>query len=412
MSPLSHARGWLLRRQEVLYPALDGVSFVLLYVYLVLAGNWVDASAFGQLNSLTALLTFLAAAGAAIQFIVARRLARDVSTPLGDLWVLDAALTLPLVLPFLLPLPEAWRLSAVDTVGPVSFAALVLVAAQIGVFRGVLQGRQRFFALWASQLAGHVARLAVLVAVAAGGATLATVWWSVIAAEVAHLVAVVIACQSAGGDLWTRIRPIPVRRDVVVDVLRVCAAQLAVAGLLSVDLILAGENLGAESGAFATANRFGRVFCFLSASVAVVLLPRFARQQSAGRGLGTLTLGAAAVSVPVSLVGAVVLVPLMRWMFPDAVVPSTALTVWELGANLGLAVIQVLVTWHVAQSRRWYAVIVGLAGVVLVAALQLGPATPLYYAQASLVVFWMTALVLSRADVTTDTVESEAIDAP
>ena len=251
----------------------------------------------------------------------------------------------------------------------------------------------------ASQFVGHAARIGVLVVVALDRVDLVTAWWSVIGAEVAHILALLFFCVRSGTPLWPRIRPLRPTREAVTGLLLVCGAQLAMAGLLSIDLIMAGENLGAQSGAFATANRFGRIMCFVSASIAVVLLPRFAR----GRANRAVVLGltglAAVLSLPISVGSSMVLMPLMPLLFPPEVVPSVTVMTWEVGASVGLAVIQVLVTWHVAQARRWYPLVVALSGAVFVGVLHLGPPTAVYYAQASAGVFWMAAVALSVIDV-------------
>ena len=392
-------RSWTQRHHKALYPFLDGLGFVVLYIYLIVAGNRLTPMAFGQLNSLSALYGFLGAIGVSVQYIVARRIAKDGERAnIGELFALSMVIAAIVSVPFLIPLPRDIQLDAVWLVGSGTLALLIAVSTAISFMRGIIQGQERFIVLWMAQMTAHVLRLGCFLAMSEAQTSLQVAWVAIILGEVGHLI--FITCVLARGEWRSLLRMTD--RNVwrqLPEMFGVYLANLGLLFLLSVDVVLAAEFLGVESGPYATANRYGRLLYFVGASVAIVLLPQFAKRALTRRVLFQGWLVAAAVTPVLSFIGAMVASPTMYWFFPESLVPSIGLISWEFGANFGLAVCHILVTWHIAQERKWYVWILGFWGAVTTGVLIFGPSTGFFYAQSTAVLFWVAACCLAWFDV-------------
>lgn len=344
------------------------------YLFHVVVSRLLGPSDYGALAALLAVLLVLSIPFAVIQTTVAERTAA--------LRAADDSHGLETLPPRLLKTmgPFAWTagvlvavvgapvLSAflhVDLVASLMLAPYVVASVPASVAQGILQGQQRFVALAGFQLIATLLRLGFGVGfVSAGlgvtGALLGTVVAAALVVPLAfRLVRVKLATLTAA------------RRglDTLRGELRPALFGLTSFWLLAeADMALARHYLAPEaSGYYSSAGLLSRALLFLPTAVGIVAFPRFvsSRGDPAAR-LRWLRASAAAVGVlaGVGFVGLFVLrEPLVRIAFGDRFLPAADLLPILAVAMGWLAVVNMLVYFHIAAGSRAY--VISLAGVAV-----------------------------------------------
>jgi glycosyltransferase involved in cell wall biosynthesis/O-antigen/teichoic acid export membrane protein len=251
----------------------------------------------------------------------------------------------------------------------VLLAPYVVASVPISIAYGVLQGRLRLRALAALILLGVGLRLALGVSfVVAGlgipGALLGTVLATALPIPIAFWI------LGVNRSAWAR------ARRALADVRGELGAALY--GLTSFwilaefDIALARHYLGGqEAGYYSSAAIMARALLFLPAAVGIVAFPRFVEARTDAKAqLRWLRLSVAAVGI-LGLVGGIALTvlrePLITLAFGDRYLPGASLIPVLAIAMACLAVVNVLVYFHIAVGSRAYLISVG--GVVVEAAL-------------------------------------------
>jgi glycosyltransferase involved in cell wall biosynthesis/O-antigen/teichoic acid export membrane protein len=288
----------------------------------------LGAGGFGALAALTSLLLILAVPGAAVQLAMAREVAAGglgesagVAATLRRWRRLALAGALGAAAVAALAREPLAALAGVDD----AWAAAALVPAAVlwmAVFlhRGALQGAGVHGAVSRSLLAEAAVRVAVAVALVAAGLGVAGAVLGTVAAMLAAL-AVLARRARALGDAGA-----PARAGLLRARLR--RARLPVAGLTllaaigQVDVVVAQHRLGAAAGPYAAAAVASKVVVWVSAGLALALLPELSRQVRAGaagraRLVRTLVL-VLAFAAPLALACVLAAGPLLRVVFgPD-----------------------------------------------------------------------------------------------
>jgi len=107
---------------------------------------------------------------------------------------------------------------------------------------------------------------------------------------------------------------------------------------------------------------------FVGASVAIVILPMFARAKSTPKIRKHILIGTflfIPIAAVLSPIGFWVLDPLIQFSFPANIVPTFELLSWTLFANFALCAIQLFVTWHIAQQTVGLTWLLGLCCAIL-----------------------------------------------
>jgi glycosyltransferase involved in cell wall biosynthesis/O-antigen/teichoic acid export membrane protein len=253
----------------------------------------------------------------------------------------------------------------VDLASALLLAPYVVVSVPASVAQGVLQGEQRFRALAGVQVAAALMRLALGVAfVWAGlgvtGALLATV------ASAALTVPIAFRLLHIGRRAWRSAKRslASVRGDIAPALLGLTSFWL----LAETDIALARHYLDADtSGFYSSAGLIARALLFLPAAVGLVAFPRFVAarydREEQMRWLRTSTIAVGALAA-VGFVGLLVLrKPLIELAFGERYLPAADLLPILAVAMGWLAVVNVLVYFHIALASRAY--LLSVAGVAL-----------------------------------------------
>lgn len=384
-------------KPKIVYIALDIPMFALTFAFVVMTGNALDAETMGIFNSALGIFTVFSTVGLALQSVIARRVAAA-ERVLGtrDFFIASIAIAMWTVSPFFLPPGILPSLKSVDLSGTLPFILILSCHVGVSFCRGILQGTERFYSLWAAQASEHVARIVILGLFMGGVVTLKEAWVAVVVGNFTHLLfGLFMMPRTVWSEIWNQQDK---QNGLGMEIFAVMMTNFALNYLLSVDLIVAGERLGDAGGAYATANKFGRLLYFAGASVAIVILPLFARAKSTP-GLRSKILLGTIVLVPISgllsPVGAYILDPFIQFAFPPEVVPSIELLSWTMFANFALASIQLFITWHVAQRTlglSW--LLAGCCG-MLAWMLSSGEADAIRLIQITSGIVWVTTILLA-----------------
>jgi len=367
-------------RQTVLLLLVFGLLNASNYAFHVVVSRLLGPSDYGALAALLAVVLILSVPLAVLQTALANKTATLRAADREQEVTGLAADALKTVAPF------AWGAGIVVLlivtpllsvflhvgIGPAALLAPFVVASvALSVAYGVLQGQLRFKALAGLILAGVGLRFVLgvtLVGVGLGvaGALLATVLATALTVPLAlHLVHVDrVARRSA-------------RR--ILDALRADFGT-AFYGLASfwvlaeMDIALARHYLSPQdAGYYSSAGLIARAPLFVAAAVGVVAFPRFvaarANETSLLRWL-RVSVGATAAIGAISVVGLALLrEPLVTLAFGHSFLPGASLLPVLATAMACLAVVSVLVYFHIAVGSRAYLISVGgiAVEVVLVA---------------------------------------------
>jgi glycosyltransferase involved in cell wall biosynthesis/O-antigen/teichoic acid export membrane protein len=344
------------------------------YLFHLVVSRMVGPSEYGALAALLAVMLVLSVPLGVLQTAIADRTATlraegrtaEVSplalsalkTTTGFAWLagfLFALIGAPLLSLFL----------RVDLLSSLLLAPYVVVSVPVSVVQGVLQGEQRFRGLAGLQLATTLLRLLLGVGLVwAGlgvtGAVLATVLATGLMVPASFTVLGISRLD------WTEARTTlaSLRGDVAPALYGLTSFWL----LAEVDIALARHYLdGDSSGFYSSAGLIARALLFLPAAVGTVAFPRFVASRGDGEAqlhwLRT-SVGAVGALAAVGFVGMFALRdPLVSVAFGERYLPAADLLPILALAMGWLAVVSVLVFFHIALGSRAY--LISLAGVAL-----------------------------------------------
>jgi O-antigen/teichoic acid export membrane protein len=367
-------------RETLLLLVAVGVLNLSNYVFHVVVSRMLGASEYGALAALLAVMTILSVPLGVIQTVVAEKtaalraqgaaaeiqaVAQGTARGLRTVAWSAAALVLlstPLVTHFL----------HLGFVPAALLAPYLLLSLLTAVPLGVLQGQERFGAFASVVLLGVGVRLASGVALVWAGLGVSG---AILASALAPLAIVLAGYRVLG----LRSRDGRESRGTL-DALRGRFA-VALLGLTSfwafaeVDIALARHYFeGPEGGYYSSAGLLARVLLFLPAAVALVAFPKFVAAREEGDASERwLQLSVGAVGL-LAVAALPILIwlrePLVSFTFGDGFGPAADLLPLLCVAMAFMAVIGLLVYFHIAMaSRGYWAIIGGLALEILLVAL-------------------------------------------
>ncbi len=347
------------------------------YVFHVAVSRMLGPSQYGALAALLAFLLVVSVPCGVLQTAVAKRVAllraagedegvRAVGigackgvARLAAAWLVAMTLASPLLAAFL-----HVGLGSGALLGPYVFLALVT-----SVPLGVMQGELRFSGVAGVSAVGVVVRLASGLGLVHAGMGVPGALLASILAQAASL-ALALWLMHAPRSLW---QGVAARLDGIRGELKLTLAALGSFWLLAeADILLARHYLGHEaSGLYAVASLLARAILFLPAAVSLVALPHFAeardRPAEARRWL-LVSLGVTAVLLTIGLaVLALLRQPIVRLMFGHRYGGAAALLPILGLAMACLALVNVIVYFHVARDSRAHRLILGAVFLEVVA---------------------------------------------
>lgn len=385
-----------LENQKMLYIALDIPMFLVSFGFIFLTGNLLSAENISLLNGALGVFTILFTIGNALQTVVARRIASaEKLIGIRDFLKASAQISLFLSVPFLIFTTYFQTLISIESVGKTSFIILVLLHVFIGLFRGVLQGTERFLSLWSALALDHVFRIIVILIYMTEELSLSGAWNAVLIASLVHLI---FAAFSMPSQFWENLREKSSETLLGKEIIMVAFTNLFLNFLLSIDIIIAGEHLNTAGGSYVTANKFGRILYFIGTSIGIVILPTFSRIITTHTLKTRIILGTF-ILIPLSAVlaptAALLLQPLIEFSFPSDVVPSFTILSWTFFANFALASIHLFITWHIAQQTQYLNQLLGVCCIILSFLLWYGPPTELFLIQTISYSVWILTITLA-----------------
>jgi glycosyltransferase involved in cell wall biosynthesis/O-antigen/teichoic acid export membrane protein len=341
------------------------------YVFHVVVSRLLGPSSYGSLASLLAVVMVLSVPFGVLQTVVAQKgtalvangRALEVSdlaagalkglTPIAWLVAAAVALAAPLLSSFL-------HLGIASTL---LLAPYVLLSILGSVPMGALQGQLRFGAIAALVLGGVAVRLGLGTGLVAAGAG---VPGAVLATAVAPVVTLAggLPLLRIGRNAWraTRRSLAPLLGDFAPALLGLTAFWL----LAEIDIALARHYLGHDAaGFYSSAGLLARALLFLPAAVSIVAFPRFVAARESGVGearwlrVSLLCVGVLAATVLPAVV-------LLRGFLVDAAFgeryrPAQQLLPILAPAMALLALVSLLVYFHIAMRTRAYVLLFGAA---------------------------------------------------
>jgi hypothetical protein len=264
---------------KTIYIALDIPMFILTFAFIVITGNRMDPESLALFNSGLGIFTVFTTIGNAMQTVIARRIAAAHKiVGFRDFVLVSLMLTIVTCSPFFLPLHTLPNLKSIQYSGTVPFIVLLSANMAICVCRGILQGTERFYALWFAQAIEHILRLVVLYLYMGEHISLDDAWFTAMIGGIGHLVlGIVLIPPSIYRTFFDRT---DTQIGMKKEIFAVIMSNFFLNFLLSCDVIIAGERLGELGGGYVTANKFGRLLYFVGSSVVVVILPFLARAKS------------------------------------------------------------------------------------------------------------------------------------
>ncbi len=346
------------------------------YLFHVVISRMLGPADYGALAALLAIILVLSVPFGVIQTAIADKTATLRSTGREDdvraLGGSALKTTMPfawgagLVVALFAPLLSVFL--DVDLVSALLLAPFVVASVPTSVALGVLQGEHRFQALAALQVTTTILRLALGITFVWAGLG---VIGAVLATAVAAALTVPLAFRSlrVGRRAWRAAHRTlaAVRGDLAPALLGLTCFWL----LAEADIALARHFLGGdESGYYSSAGLLARALLFLPAAVGVVAFPRFvaARADDAERmrWLQTSTIGVGVLALGGFVVLLVLREPLIVLAFGERFAAAADLLPILAVAMAWMAVVNVLVYFHIAMASRAY--LICLAGVVVEAA--------------------------------------------
>lgn len=351
------------------------------YAFHVVISRLLGPSAYGALAALLAVVLILSVPFAVLQTALANKTATLRAQGRGHEIPALAADAMKTVVPF------AWAAGAVvllvvapllsiflhvGIVPAMLLAPYVVASVPLSVAYGVLQGELRFKALAALILVGVAMRFALgvtLVGIGLGvsGALLGTVLAVALAVPLAvHLIHVDRAARRGAKRIFQSLRA---------DVGTALWGLTSFWVLAEVDIALARHYLSPEdAGYYSSAGLMARAPLFVAAAVGVVAFPRFVAARAADTSLRRwlrISVAATIVIGGLSVIGLVLLrEPLVSLAFGRSFLPGASLLPVLATAMAFVAVVSVLVYFHIAMASRAYLITVAgvIAEILLVAA--------------------------------------------
>lgn len=382
---------------KTIYIALDIPMFILTFAFIVITGNRMDPESLALFNSGLGIFTVFTTIGNAMQTVIARRIAASHKiVGFRDFVLVSLMLTIVTCAPFFLPLHTLPNLKSIQYSGTVPFIVLLSANMAICVCRGILQGTERFYALWFAQATEHILRLVVLYLYMGEHISLDDAWFTAMMGGIGHLVLGILLIPPS--IYRTFFDTTDTQIGMKKEIFAVIMSNFFLNFLLSCDVIIAGERLGELGGGYVTANKFGRLLYFVGSSVVVVILPFLARAKSTPEIQRKIVWGTMA-SIPIfALISPLIswiLTPILQFGFPKEVVPSFELLSWTMFSNFALTAIQLFITWHIAQQSRALNWILGCCSMLLFAILYLIPAQDLAIIQITTITVWIATIILA-----------------
>lgn len=368
-------------RQTVLLALALGLLNGSNYLFHVVVSRMLGPADYGALAALLAVVLVLSIPFSVVQTALAEKTAafrtaqraHDVSELAADaLKTFTPVACAAAVCVLLLGTPLLTVFLHVGYDSTILLAPYVAASVPMSVAYGVLQGALRLKALALLLLLSVVVRLVfgvtfVWIGLGVPGALLGTVLATVLPIPVALRI---LRVDMAG---WRRARRAlgSVRGELASALLGLTSFWI----LAEIDIALARHYLdGQDAGYYSSAGIIARALLFLPAAVGLVAFPRFvearADPNAALRWL-RLSVGAVAVLGVVGGVGMVLLrEPIIGLAFGDRFLPGADLIPILAPAMAALAVVNLLVYFHIAQGSRAYLISFGGVAVetVLVAA--------------------------------------------
>jgi glycosyltransferase involved in cell wall biosynthesis/O-antigen/teichoic acid export membrane protein len=344
------------------------------YIFHVVVSRLLGPSAYGALASLLAVILVLSVPFGVLQTALAEKTAllraegRDqeiAGLSTGALRTMVPYGVVAGVLVLVVGTPLLTIFLHVSAGSAMLLAPYVAASVPLSVAYGILQGQLRFKALTALALANVAFRLLggvtfVALGLGVSGALLGTVLATLLTIPFAfHLVRV-------DRHAWRQ-----TRRDIgaVRGGLRTALYGITSFWLLAeTDVALARHYLDAHAaGYYSSAGLMARALLFLPSAVGVVAFPRFVGSRGdASRQLRWLRLSTATVAALGALGSAALLVlrePLVTLAFGERYVSGADLLLALAPAMAFLAIVNVLVYFHIAEGSRAY--LISLAAVAL-----------------------------------------------
>jgi O-antigen/teichoic acid export membrane protein len=353
------------------------------YVFHLIAARDLGPSDYGDLVALLTLSSLVCLPLTALQVVISRYVAHF--TALGEpsaanrvnrrvaAGTIGFAIVALLLIGALAPLIEGW-LSIASGWAILLTAALTVPSALTPVVWGVAQGLQRFSLLALSMAMGSVARIVPLLAFVAVGLSTPAAVTATLIGVTASLALPFLPLRgwfertaAAGGTADAS----------AVQLLRtsgpVMVALVAFTSLTQSDVLAANATLSdTASGVYGAASLIGRVVLYLPAAIVAVLLPKVAARSASDRpavdilGLSLLTtflFCALSTAVYGAVPGTIV-----RVAFGAKYEGARDLLLPFGVAMTALAVINVLLYYHLGRGQHRFAWILGAAAVGQVAA--------------------------------------------
>ncbi len=359
-------------QESVLFLLALGLLNASNYVFHIAVSRLLGPSEYGALAALLAIVMVLSVPFGVIQTVVAKQTATlRAAGRHGEIGGLSAGTLKGLV-------PVAWASALVALALAPLFAAFlhigfgtatllapyVLVSILASVPLGVLQGELRFVPLAGLALAGVAVRLGSGIALVWAGVGVTGAMLGTVAAQAATF-ALGVRLLRMTRDAWraTR-RTVGHLRGTFAATFLALSSFWLVAEL---DIALARHFLAEENaGYYSSAGLVARALLFLPAAVSIVAFPRFVDARASGTEAARwLKISFAAVGGLV-LLALPILVLLRRFVvtiaFGDEYLPATSLLPVLAVAMSLLALVNLLVYFHVAMGSRAHYFVLAAAG--------------------------------------------------
>jgi O-antigen/teichoic acid export membrane protein len=376
------------------------------YASNLVFGRLLSPAEFGDLTALLALSVIAAVPASAAQTRMAERLAThrargDLNTATYSIRHGVAHVGVYAVGAGLLALalsPVIERALTLRAIGPaLAFSPFLIATFLTPLAQGVLQGLERFLALGLLLIGIAVSRLAFgsAWAVAGGGSGGALLGQAI--GTIAALAAIALLVRREAAPAGRGAATAGIKRRIDADALGAAWAFVAFALLSNLDVLLAKLVLSPDqSGRYAALTTIGKIVLFLPTAIAVVMVPRAARQRERGnstsrelRLAALMTFVIAAVAAAVALASPTLL---LRLMFGDRYLDASGGVLPIVVNGAGLSLLYLLVVYTVTiQDKRWSWLLLAGVGAQIVAILPCH--TPAQVATAQASVIWGTLLV-------------------
>jgi O-antigen/teichoic acid export membrane protein len=341
------------------------------YIFNFVAARSLGPRSYADVATLTALVALIGLPLAAIQFVVARDVARlvvargpsAVATYTGRALATVAAFGVVGTTVFLLAVPLVGSALHIKSTPAIVLTALLTAGAFVApVLVGTSQGLQRFGIVAAAVAVGPLIRIPLVVAALDAG-------WGVAGAMGATLVSGAISVAIPAALLGRRYVRARLRPEVpswltVREVAPVLIGVLALTGLTTDDVIVAKAVFTDHTaGIYSSASLIGRVLLYLPGAIVTVLLPKVASRAAANRDTGDILRSSLLVTFAFCCAGCLIYAlfgPLVVRIDFGPSYAAAADLLWMFGlAMTAYAVLNVLLTYTLGHRRTTTAWLLG-----------------------------------------------------